>query len=159
MHKVKLPAVAALSVALAACTVGPDHVRPTLPTPVQFAHVDVSTGAAMPEADAEFWRGFDDPLLTRLVDETLVANHDLRIALARYDRANALLRGARFDQLPTITASAEASDARASDGDRQLRQSAGWAGRRPGFRQALPTLRRRSRPATRSGCFPSSSPR
>ena len=54
----------------------------------------------MPEANAEFWRGFKDPLLTRLVDETLVANHDLRIALARYDRANALLRDARFDQKP-----------------------------------------------------------
>ena len=114
MRKLKLPAIATLSMALAACTVGPDHVRPTLPTPAQFAQADASTEAAMPEADAEFWRGFDDPLLTRLVDETLVANHDLRIALARYDRANALLRGAKFDYLPTITVNAEASDARAS---------------------------------------------
>ncbi len=114
MHKLKLPALAVLSVALAACTVGPDHVRPTLPTPAQFARADVAGSTATPEANAEFWRGFDDPMLTRLVDETLVANHDLRIALARYDRANALLRGARFDHLPTITASAEAADIRAS---------------------------------------------
>src|SRR5690606_17748911 len=37
-----------------------------------------------------------------------------RIALANYDRANALLRGAKYDYLPTITANAEAGDARAS---------------------------------------------
>src|SRR5688572_22191001 len=114
MRKLKLPAIAALTMAIAACTVGPDHVRPTLSTPAQFARAEVAAATAMPEADAEFWRGFEDPLLTRLVDETLVANHDLRIALARYDRANALLRDARFDQLPTITANAEATDVRAS---------------------------------------------
>lgn len=114
MHKLKLPAIAALGMALAACTVGPDHVRPTLSTPVQFAHADASNEAVTPEADAQFWRGFNDPLMTRLVDEALVANHDLRIALTRYDRANALLRGAKFDYLPTITAGAEAADTRAS---------------------------------------------
>jgi len=114
MRRFKLPTVAALAMAIAACTVGPDHVRPTMSTPAQFARAELTTATAIPETDAEFWRGFEDPLLTRLVDETLVANHDLRIALARYDRANALLRDARFDQLPTITASAEAADVRAS---------------------------------------------
>ena len=131
MHEFKPAAraalrVAALTLALSACTVGPDYVRPTLPTPERFARdetndaasapaapattanadvaesaasavaTDAATSAASP-ADAEFWRGFDDPLLTRLVDEALTANHDLRIALSRYDRANALLRDAKFD--------------------------------------------------------------
>src|SRR5690606_39867070 len=40
------------------------------------------------------------------------ANHDLRIALASYDRANALLRGAKFDYLPTLAAIAEGMDGR-----------------------------------------------
>lgn len=126
----------ALSLALAtalltACTVGPDYVRPTLPASERFVRderavepaagttedttvtvVDNTTTA--PEPDAEFWQHFDDPLLTRLIDEALLANHDLRIALSRYDRANALLRGAKFDYLPTITASASASESRAS---------------------------------------------
>lgn len=106
----------ALATALfvSACAVGPDHVRPTLPTPERFVQATEQADAAMPAADAEFWRGFGDPLLTRLVDEALSANHDLRIALARYDRANALLRGARFDHLPTLTAEATASEFRAS---------------------------------------------
>ncbi|HEY0661142.1 MAG TPA: efflux transporter outer membrane subunit [Lysobacter sp.] len=110
---------------LAACTVGPDYVRPTVPTPDRFvraetaAATDATTDATVqeniaPEAGGEFWRGFNDPLLTQLIEDALAANHDLRIALSRYDRANALLRGAKFDYLPTITASGEASESRAS---------------------------------------------
>ena len=112
----RLLTLALASALLAACTVGPDYVRPTFEAPAQFAQsgavaADDSVSAT---ADVEFWRGFDDPLLTRLVDDALVANHDLRIALAHYDHANALLRGTRFDTLPTITAQGAASDARAS---------------------------------------------
>lgn len=107
---------------LSACAVGPDYVRPTLATPDQFARagetVAVANAAAAdtaaPEADVEFWRGFNDPMLTQLVEDALSANHDLRIALSRYDRANALLRGAKFDRFPTLTASANAQDARSS---------------------------------------------
>ncbi len=116
MHKLKLPVLAAMSVAMAACTVGPDYVRPTPAAPAHFARAVADEDAVVPAADAEFWRGFGDPLLSRLVDDALLANHDLRIALAHYDRANALLSGARFDALPTITAGANASDVRASAG-------------------------------------------
>jgi NodT family efflux transporter outer membrane factor (OMF) lipoprotein len=111
-------ALAVLTAALAACSVGPDYVRPTPDVPAQFARgatsVDANGSAAAPEADAEFWRRFDDPLLTSLVEQALAANHELRIALANFDRANALLRGAKFDRLPTVTAIADASDSRAS---------------------------------------------
>jgi len=109
---------AALTVALAACTVGPDFVRPDMAVPDAFiqspaadAAVDATAGA---DADPAFWQAFGDPQLTSLVEQALAANHDLRIALASYDRANALLRGSKFDYFPTITASAEGSDSRAS---------------------------------------------
>nr|WP_255656574.1 efflux transporter outer membrane subunit [Lysobacter lactosilyticus] len=108
-----------MSVALlAACTVGPDYVRPTPQEPAAFARAPTAAElASLPEAapagDA-FWERFGDAQLTALVEEALNANHDLRIALSRYDRANALLRGARFDQIPTITAQANASEANLS---------------------------------------------
>lgn len=117
-------ALAVAIAVLAACAVGPDYVRPTVSTPAKFArdeapaivaHPDTEEAdVALRQADAEFWRGFNDPQLTALVDEALAANHDLRIALARYDQANALLRGARFDRFPTVTADAQGSDSRAS---------------------------------------------
>ncbi|MBL8261590.1 MAG: efflux transporter outer membrane subunit [Xanthomonadaceae bacterium] len=107
--------IAALSLAISACAVGPDHVRPDLPVAERFAR-DAGIGDATmtPAADAAFWHGFGDARLDALVDAALSANHDLRIALAQYDRANALLRGAKFDALPTITANADGRETRAS---------------------------------------------
>jgi len=52
--------------------------------------------------------------LTRLIEAALLANHDLRVALARYDATNALAREAGFDRFPTVTTSATASDSRVS---------------------------------------------
>lgn len=107
-------AVSLLAAALGACTVGPDYVRPEVSVPAEFGSaISESTPLAEP-ADIEFWNSFNDPQLSRLVEQALAANHDLRIALANVDRAQALLGGARFDALPVVTASAEASDRRAS---------------------------------------------
>lgn len=105
--------VAVASVLLAACTVGPDYVRPTPPQVGGFIRQQASA-TAVPASEAEFWRSFGDPLLERLVDKALLANHDLRIALARYEQANALLRQSKSDRLPTLSASAGASDDRDS---------------------------------------------
>lgn len=116
MHNWKLPVTVALVVALGACSVGPDHVRPDLATPDSFsagATAGHSAPAASPADDA-FWSGFNDPLLTRLIEQALIANHDLRIALANVDRANAVLGGNRADALPVVTANADSGDGRAS---------------------------------------------
>ena len=123
MHESILPATRALSMsmlsmALAACTVGPDFVKPTLATPDRFARAEPAIANADPSAapapDTEFWRGFNDPELTKLVDAALIANHDLRIALAHFDHANALLRNAKLDRFPAVTASASGGEVRAS---------------------------------------------
>jgi NodT family efflux transporter outer membrane factor (OMF) lipoprotein len=137
-HAMKALAPAIAAVLLAGCAVGPAYVRPPLPAPERFAQAvdapDAATAAPEAAPDAEFWRAFGDPLLDRLVDDALLANHDLRIALARYDSANAALRGARFDALPAITAHAEAGDSRLSAGQapgvaRSDRDSEGYAAR------------------------------
>lgn len=121
-------AAAALLAALAGCAVGPDFVRPDAHAPERFSGAaapspaDVSPDTAsravapVPGADPAFWRTFGDPELTRLVEASLVANHDIRIALANHDRALALARVARLDRYPTVTAAASASAARSSAG-------------------------------------------
>jgi NodT family efflux transporter outer membrane factor (OMF) lipoprotein len=110
------PLVLATTAALlAACAVGPNYVRPDTPVPARFAQAaDTAAPQAVPAPNVAFWQAFGDTELTRLVEDALDANHDLRVALAHYDSANALLRGAKFDYLPTITAQGEASDARLS---------------------------------------------
>lgn len=101
-----------LAVSLAACMVGPDHLRPEMPVAASYAHVGSGEGTAAPASDAAFWEEFGDPQLTALVEAALAANHDLRIAFANYERAVALLRGTELDRLPGVTASAEIADAR-----------------------------------------------
>lgn len=106
--------VAVLGALLAACAVGPNYVKPRADAPVRFVRADTSNAVLTVTTDGEFWRSLGDPQLTALVEQTLLNNHDLRIALSRYDAANALLRGAKFDRFPTVTAHAGASDTRFS---------------------------------------------
>jgi NodT family efflux transporter outer membrane factor (OMF) lipoprotein len=110
-HAMLLP----LALAIAACTVGPDYVRPAPEVPARFAAAADAPGVApTPAPDAPFWQRFDDPLLSDLVEQALAANPDLRIALANHDRAEALLGSAKLDRFPTVTAAANASSTRAS---------------------------------------------
>ena len=110
-------ALAAAAVLLAACAVGPDHVHPDLALPDRYARAASVDPSTVPAPDAAFWEDFGDPVLDALVADALRANHDLRIALANYERANALLRGAGFDRFPTVTADGQAASVRQSSAE------------------------------------------
>src|ERR1700748_3541194 len=100
-----------LSLGLTACSVGPRYKQPALVLPQQFTISNIETVDSSPRADAsdpEFWHSFHDPELISLVEHALTANNDLRAALAHYDSANALLREAKFDRVPTVTMSTSA---------------------------------------------------
>lgn len=99
--------MAGAMVLLAGCAVGPEYQPPTTPEPASF-HAKHESGD-FTQAEHKFWEGFGDPLLARLIAQTLAANQDLKGELARYDRAAALLYGARQDQWPSLTVDGEAS--------------------------------------------------
>jgi NodT family efflux transporter outer membrane factor (OMF) lipoprotein len=118
---------------LAACAVGPDYRAPEPALPAHYAsnaaRVERTASdtlpagavpatrtvvAPLPDADAPFWQQFADPLLDELVATALRQNSDLKLALARFDEANSLLREARFDYLPTVTAGGAVSNSRSS---------------------------------------------
>lgn len=107
-----LPLLLATS-AVGACAVGPDYRPPLTPTTAQqdfqgAASPVVSTAAAQDR----WWRLYNDPLLDRLVDDALAANTDIRVAVARIDKARAQLRGARSDRLPQTDIGASATYSR-----------------------------------------------
>jgi len=98
-----------LGLAVAGCAVGPDYHRPEAAAPERFARDEAALSTPhAPAADEAFWESFGDPLLNDLIERGLAANRDLVAAIARYDSANALLREARFDQIPSVVARAEA---------------------------------------------------
>ncbi|WP_312977223.1 efflux transporter outer membrane subunit [Stutzerimonas nitrititolerans] len=98
---------------LGACAVGPDYQRPELPVAAAFGE-QVAPSASPAPSDAAFWQRFADTRLDALVDAALAHNQDLLVALASYQQANALLRGARYDQLPTLEADAQVGNRRSS---------------------------------------------
>jgi multidrug efflux system outer membrane protein len=95
---------------LAACTtVGPDY---RAPAPAALSVPEAYRGApAVPASAAElarWWERFDDPLLTRLVEEASAGNLDLAVAASRLAQAREALIQARAGLVPTVGASAGA---------------------------------------------------
>lgn len=90
---------------LAGCAVGPEYKPPSLQSlhssqfPASFG--EPPKGLASGAVEVEWWRGFDDPALAGLVKRALAANHDIGIAAARLEEANALLRQSRQSFLPS----------------------------------------------------------
>src|SRR6185312_8637681 len=93
-----------LSASLAACAVGPNYKKPQTPVASSFAEADAGIYSGN-EAQAQFWKQFNDPTLDKLVDDSLVANHDLRIALGHLMEARAARHQSLYDLGPTVTAS------------------------------------------------------
>lgn len=93
------------ALALAACA----HIDTTKPT------VELPPMTDKAPAGAErFWTLFEDEQLTRLVDEALANNRDLKIAVARIEEARANLRIARSALYPSLDANAGAGRSKQS---------------------------------------------
>jgi multidrug efflux system outer membrane protein len=101
-----------LVVGLSACTLGPNHVRPETDLPAGWA-VPAAGAPAAPAGtgvDSSWWRAFNDPSLTGLVEEALQHNADLSLAAARIAEARAVLNLRDAERYPLL--SGQASGAR-----------------------------------------------
>lgn len=99
------------ALALAACTVGPDYVRPTVDVPAAW-RIDYPQAAEV--ANTRWWERFDDPVLNGLVDTALRENRDVRIAAARVDQFAGALVATRSQALPQVGYGGDATRARTS---------------------------------------------
>ena len=102
----------AACVALPACTIGPDYVKPAVSVPANYkeAAADGTTWKLAQPGDrasrGKWWTLYEDPLLNALQDVVTSSNQDLKVAESRYRQARALVEGARGSYLPTVTAGA-----------------------------------------------------
>jgi outer membrane protein, multidrug efflux system len=87
---------------LASCAVGPNYRTPEVPVAQKFEGANPTYSES--DAVASFWTQFSDDTLNGLINDALLANHDLRIALARFTEARAARGESKFDLAPTITA-------------------------------------------------------
>ena len=114
MKRLLLASLSAL--ALSACAAGPDFKTPIAPPKATGAFIGsanpaVSTAAA----DNNWWRLYNDPVLDQLVTDALAANTDIRVAVARLDKAWASLRETRSDRLPQANVGATGGYGRSAD--------------------------------------------
>lgn len=109
--------LAALATLLTACAVGPTYVKPDTRVAASFNTLNAATYSSEPALET-FWTQFGDETLNRLIAESLAANHDLRIAQARFAEARAARGEARLDLAPTVTASAGYTQRRLAQSER-----------------------------------------
>jgi NodT family efflux transporter outer membrane factor (OMF) lipoprotein len=99
---------------IAGCAAGPDYHSPKTQAPANWSEAQLggTTNAIMPII--AWWKTFNDPELTSLIERAVATNHDLRIADGRLRQARALRSGAAWDLGPTIGTSAGYTDAQQS---------------------------------------------
>ncbi|MGL5837523.1 MAG: efflux transporter outer membrane subunit [Sphingorhabdus sp.] len=106
---------------LAGCSMTPRYERPPAPIPESWPIGDAYLRQSEAALSSLGWRDlFTDPRLTRLVEQALVNNRDLRVAAANVATARARYRIQQAGRLPAIDASAGAgvgNNAGGSDGD------------------------------------------
>lgn len=106
-------AVLGLVFALGGCMLGPDFKRPDIELPAGYADTATGTTAAI-SVPADWWTLYRDPMLDQLVKTGLERNTDVRLAVARIEEAQALLREADATLLPEIDANLAAGRSRSS---------------------------------------------
>ncbi|HEV2271340.1 MAG TPA: efflux transporter outer membrane subunit [Steroidobacteraceae bacterium] len=101
-------AVAALALALSACSLGPAYRRPSIPPPPAW---QTPAAAAMPQGwpASDWWSGFHSAELARLIATGESANDDLAAAIARVREADAQVRISSAPLLPSLDGSASGS--------------------------------------------------
>ncbi|HXQ67626.1 MAG TPA: efflux transporter outer membrane subunit [Alphaproteobacteria bacterium] len=114
----RLLAVAALAASLAACTVGPDYVRPTVVAPAAYKEVaGWKLGQPRDAADrGPWWAVYQDAVLDGLARQVEVSNQNLKASEAAYRAAVAVVQQAQAALFPTITLNGSATRSKASGG-------------------------------------------
>lgn len=93
----------ALGASITGCTVGPKYQRPTVKLqPFHNAPSIESRTASLPAPPLDqWWTGFHDPELSRIVQRALDENLDLAAAMTRVQQARAAARGAGAQRMPS----------------------------------------------------------
>lgn len=111
----------AVPFAAAGCMVGPNYEPPSTPMPAAYREASrgSATGADAVDttdpAEIKWWEQLGDPELTRLVEQSLMANHGIAVAGARLREARAARQVAQSLLYPQVSVGASALQFRGSE--------------------------------------------
>ncbi len=86
---------------LSACSFAPDYERPGTVVPDEWLKVQLPA----PPLEQDWWKRFNDPVLTALIEEALRNNQDIAASLAKVDSAAAKIGQARSALFPELSGS------------------------------------------------------
>ncbi len=99
---------------LTACAVGPDYKQPEITNlPHQFANAP-SNELSYDKVEQQWWKNFNDDILSSIIDKTLAHNHDLQFARANLMQARALYMNSSLSFLPQLTSHGNFTDQKRS---------------------------------------------
>lgn len=99
-------AACALLTGIAGCTVGPDFTPPNPIGKARWNDPSTQQGSVSEQAnpDPDWWTGFNDPVLTAVIEKSIKGNLDLQQAVLRIIEARQGEVSARAEGLPTLGA-------------------------------------------------------
>src|SRR5690348_16182368 len=99
----RMGSIFTLAATLTGCAVGPKYHRPTVKLqPFHNAPSIETRTVSLPAPPLDqWWTGFRDPELTRIVTRTLTENLDLASAVTRVQQARAVAQGAGAQRMPS----------------------------------------------------------
>jgi multidrug efflux system outer membrane protein len=98
----RTPLLALLTAVFSACTLGPDYHPPATEIGQSFVHA-IHDEFKSDDIQVAWWKQFNDPLLSSLIDSAIQNNRDLKAATARIREARELFLQAGLDLRPTLT--------------------------------------------------------
>ena len=113
LSQTPIPLAALALLSLSGCTVGPKYERPSVATPPAYKELTPETSQALgwktaQPADAalhgKWWEIFNDPELNSLEEQVNISNQNVAASTAAFMSARALIREARAQYYPTVTA-------------------------------------------------------
>ncbi|HEX4183439.1 MAG TPA: efflux transporter outer membrane subunit [Caulobacteraceae bacterium] len=106
------------AVALSACAVGPNYVRPQVQTPPAFKEADGWTPARPADGldRGDWWAMFNDPMLNELEAKVNVSNQTIKADEAAYRQARALVSQQRAALFPVVNVTSSANRSHQSGG-------------------------------------------
>ena len=140
MRSTPCAALLALAALLAACSQASRHETPAIDLPVTWKTLPaantapegwISADQAARPLAADWWRGWQDPVLSALMEQAAAHNQTVAAAAASVRQAQALLEQQQAALWPTLglqgSQQRSGGDARAAGGSGSLNLSASWA--------------------------------
>lgn len=115
-----------LLLTISGCVVGPDYHKPDVDTPDKYAYKDsiklqdsinysIKDSFAIATADTAWWRLFNDPVLTELIQTGLRENADIKLASARVEQYLAYYGISRSAYYPDLNFNASSKSGKFSN--------------------------------------------